>query len=386
MQEKPVDGTRKNYGSKRTKDLPGLSGIGSFVDHRHCGALAEATLYFLSSGSAWSRNKTRRQYMKITWIVAAGALCTGLAAGGPAQSADAYPTRPIRLIVPYPPGGSNDIVGRLMGQYLGERVGKTVVVDNRPGAGSTLGIALAAQSDPDGYTLVIISAAYAFGPSLYKKLPYDPVKSFLPVSKLGNGPNVFTVNPSVPAKSMQELIALAKAKPGTLNFASAGIGSAQHLWFSLFQMLAGVNIVHVPFKGGAPAMLDVMAGNSHLAIGTIVQMLPHIKAGKLRGLATGGLKRNAALPDLPTLDETGVKGYEGSNWWGIMVPAGTPKAIVNRLDKEFGAILSLDEVKKRFSSMGSEADYVSQDAFTRQIAAETVKWAKVAKQARIQAR
>src|SRR5690606_28906147 len=176
--------------------------------------------------------------------------CTGLAVPGFAHAADAYPSRPIRLIVPYPPGGSNDIVGRLVGQHLGERLGQTVVVDNRPGAGSTLGIGMAARSEPDGYTMVIISAAYAFGPSLYKKLPYDPVKSFVPVSKIGNGPNVFTVNPSVAAKTIGELVALAKAKPGTFNFASAGVGSAQHLWFEYFKMLTNVEIVHVPFKGG----------------------------------------------------------------------------------------------------------------------------------------
>lgn len=311
--------------------------------------------------------------------------CTGLAVPGFAQAADAYPSRPIRLIVPYPPGGSNDIVGRLVGQHLGERLGQTVVVDNRPGAGSTLGIGMAARSEPDGYTMVIISAAYAFGPSLYKKLPYDPVKSFVPVSKIGNGPNVFTVNPSVAAKTIGELVALAKAKPGTFNFASAGVGSAQHLWFEYFKMLTNVEIVHVPFKGGAPAMVDVVAGNSHIAIGTVVQMLPLIRSGKLRGLATGGLKRSGVLPDLPTLDEAGVKGYEGANWWGIMLPAGTSQAIVDRLDKEIGTILAQEEIKKRFVTMGAETDYLSKAQLSGYIEAETDKWRKVAKQAGIQA-
>src|SRR5690606_12687824 len=216
----------------------------------------------------------------------------------------------------------------------------------------------------DGYTMVVISAAYAFGPSLYKKLPYDPDKSFVPVAKMGNGPNVFTVNPGVVAKTINELVALAKAKPGTLNFASAGVGSAQHLWFEYFRMLTDVNIVHVPFKGGAPAMVDVVAGNSHIAIGTVVQMLPLIRGGKLRGLATGGTKRSGVLPDLPTLDEAGVKGYEGANWWGLMLPAGTPKAVVDRLDKEVGSVLALGEVKKKFTTMGAETDYLSQGEFT----------------------
>jgi tripartite-type tricarboxylate transporter receptor subunit TctC len=289
------------------------------------------------------------------------------------------------LIVPFPPGGSNDIIGRLLGQHIGEGVGQSVVIDNRPGAGSTLGIDIASKAAPDGYTVVIISAAYSFGPSLYKKLPYDPVKSFVPVAKIGDGPNVFTVNPNVPAKTIKELVALANAKPGTLNFASAGIGSAQHLWFEYFKMLAAVNIVHVPYKGGAPAMVDVIAGNAQIAIGTIVQMLPLIKSGKLRGLATGGRKRNAALADLPTVDEAGVKGYEGANWWGLMLPAGTPMAIVDRLDKETRDVLAKPEIQQQFSSMGADADYLSQDEFARFIGVETSKWTKVAKQAGIQA-
>ncbi len=323
--------------------------------------------------------------MNSACAVKVGAICAGLALIGPAVAAQTYPTRPVRLIVPYPPGGSNDIVGRLMGQYLGNRIGETVVVDNRPGAGSTLGIGIAARSEPDGYTMVIISAAYSFGPSLYKKLPFDPEKSFSPVSKIANGPNVFTVNPSVPARSIAELVALAKAKPGTLNFASAGVGSAQHLWFEYFKMLTGVDIVNVPFKGGAPAMIAVVAGNAQIAIGTVVQMLPLVRSGKLRALATGGKKRSAVLPDLPTLDEAGVKGYEGANWWGMMVPAKTSPAIVDRLDKEFAAILARDEVKKQFVTMGAEVDYASKGELTRYIQTETEKWAKVAKQAGIQA-
>lgn len=318
-------------------------------------------------------------------LMAVAAFGTGMLLDATSQAAESYPTRPIRLIVPFPPGGSNDIIGRLLAQQVGERVGQTVVVDNRPGAGSTLGIDIASKSAPDGYTMVIISAAYSFGPTLYKKLPYDPVKSFVPVAKIGDGPNVFTVNPNVPAKTIKELVALAKSKPGTLNFASAGIGSAQHLWFEYFKMLADVNIVHVPYKGGAPAMVDVIAGNAQIAIGTIVQMLPLIRSGKLRGLATGGRKRNAALADLPTVDEAGVKGYEGANWWGIMLPAGTSKAIVDRLDQEIKAVLEGNEVQKQFSTMGADAEYMPQGEFARFIADETAKWTKVAKQAGIQA-
>ncbi len=323
--------------------------------------------------------------MSTKYTIAGVVLLCGVIAGHAVQAAEAYPLRPIRMIIPFPPGGSNDILGRLVGQHVGERLGQTVVIDNRPGAGSTLGIGLAAQAEPDGYTILIISAAHAFGPSLYKKLPYHPVKSFEPISKLGTGPSVFTVHPSVPVKSMQDLVAYARANPGKLNFASAGVGSAQHLWFEYFKMRSGVNIVHVPFKGGSPAMVDVMAGNTQIAIGTIVQMLPLIKTGKLRGLATGGSKRNAALPDLPTLDEAGVKGYEGSNWWGVLAPAKTPKAIVDRLDKTFAAVLANDDIKTKFVNMGAEVDYLSQGELFRFLAAETDKWTKVAKQAGIQA-
>lgn len=310
--------------------------------------------------------------------------CAACAAFLPAaQAADAWPSRPIRMVIPFPPGGSNDIIGRMMGMHLSERLGKSVVVDNRAGAGGNMGIDIAAKSDPDGYTMLIISAAYAFAPSMYQKLPYDQIKSFVPVAKIGNGPNVVSVNPGLGVKTAKELIAMAKAKPGQLNFASSGVGSSVHLASELFKSMAQIDIVHIPFKGGFPAMVDVMSGNSHMVIGTVVQALPHIKSGKLRAVGVATKKRNPALPDVPTIDESGLPGYEASNWWGLMFPAGTSKAIVDRVDRELASILKLPEITKRFSADGAEPDHMSGPEFAKFIAVETAKWTRVVKQAGI---
>lgn len=302
---------------------------------------------------------------------------------GTACAAEDYPSRPLRLVVPFPPGGSNDTIARLMGIHLSERLGRSVIVDNRAGAGSLVGVEIGAKAPPDGHTLLAISASFAFSSALRAKLPYDPVRSFVPVAKLATGPVVFVVFPGLPVKTMKELVALARAKPGHLNFASAGVGSSQHLAYELFKIMTKVELVHVPFKGGAPAALDVMAGNSQTAVGSVISFIPHVRAGKLRALATGGLKRTTALPDVPTVDESVAPGYEGSNWWGILLPAGTPQSIVARLDKEFAGILGLDDVKKRLSYDGAEPDYRSQGDFCKFIAAETQKWARVVKAAGI---
>jgi tripartite-type tricarboxylate transporter receptor subunit TctC len=313
-------------------------------------------------------------------------VCTACAVSAPihaAQPADSYPSRPIRMIIPFPPGGSNDIIGRLVGLGLGERLGRSVVIDNRSGAGGNLGTELAANASPDGYTVLVISAAYAFAPAMYQKLPYDPFKSFVWVAKIGNGPNTLCVFPGLPVRTTKELIALAKAKPGQLNFASSGVGTSVHLASELFKMMAGIDIAHIPFKGGFPAMVDVMSGNSHIVIGTLVQSLPHIRTGKLRALGYAGKKRSAAVPDLPTIDESGLPGYEAANWWGLVLPAGTPAAIVNRLDRETAEVLALDDVKKRFASDGAEPEYLSQAEFGRYVVAETSKWTKVARAAGI---
>ena len=311
------------------------------------------------------------------WMLVACALLTGAAC-----AADSYPSRPIRLIVPFPPGGSNDIVARVIGQQLGERLGKPLVVDNRGGAGGLIGTETAVNAIPDGYTLLIVSVAYSYSPALYK-LPYDPVKAVVPVAQLGTGPNCVVVHPGVPVKSVKELIALAKAKPGTLNYATAGIGTFQHMSSELFRIMSGVDMVHVPYKGGGPATVAVIAGQAQLSIGSLLQVLPHIRPGKLRALATGGAKRAPALPDAPTVAESGLPGYEANNWWGIVAPAKISPAIVKKLNGEVAAVLGAPDTQKWFINEGAEAVSRTPEEFRAWIMAEMTKWTKVAKQAGI---
>jgi len=300
-------------------------------------------------------------------------------------AAQGYPARPVRLIIPFPPGGSNDIVGRMIAAQLGERLGQQLVVDNRGGAGGTIGTDLAARAPADGYTLLLVSTAYAFNTSIYRKLPYDPEKSFTPVALLGIGPGVLVVNPALPVNSVRELIALAKERPGRLNNASAGIGSFQHLASELFRIQAGIQWLHVPYKGGGPAMMDLMAGQADASVGSLIQMLPHIRSGKLKALGTTGARRSAVLADVPTVAEAGVPGYEATNWWGFLAPAGAPPAIVERLHQEVAAVQASPETKKRFETEGAEAREMSPAEFGAFIAAETAKWARVVKEAGITA-
>jgi tripartite-type tricarboxylate transporter receptor subunit TctC len=260
---------------------------------------------------------------------------------------------------------------------LGERVRTQVIVDNRGGAGGLIGTEMAANSPADGYTLLLISVGHAFNPSMYK-LPYDPA-AFAPVAMLGTGPVALAVNAAVPANSVKELIALAKQKPGQLHYASGGVGSFSHLASALFMSQSGVDVVHVPFKGGAPALVDVIAGNTQIALGSLVQTLPFINSGKLKLLGVGGTKRVPGLPDVPTIAEAGVPGYEATAWWGVLAPAGTPRAIIERLHKEFSSILTSAETKRRFETEGAEAVKMTPDEFGRFIAAETRKWAEVVK-------
>jgi tripartite-type tricarboxylate transporter receptor subunit TctC len=305
-------------------------------------------------------------------------LFAGMAHGQP------YPSKPIRLIVPFPPGGSNDIVGRMVGAQLGERLGQSVVVDNRGGAGGTIGSDMAAKAAPDGYTLLLISVAHAFNPAMYKKLPYDPEKAFAPIGMVAAGPVALTVHPSVPARSVEELIALAKANPGKLNYATAGIGSFQHLASELFKLQTGVDMVHIPYKGGGPAMMDTIAGQAQINMASLIQVIPHAKSGKLRLLATSGTKRSSLFPDVPTVAEA-VPGYDATNWWGLVAPAGTPQPILAKLHAELEALLRTDETRKRLESEGADVIRMTPAEFGRFIAEETQKWAKVVKQAGVTA-
>jgi tripartite-type tricarboxylate transporter receptor subunit TctC len=313
-------------------------------------------------------------------------LCAFIAALGLALSAGAqtYPAKPIRLIIPFPPGGSNDVVGRGIAAQLSAKLDKPVVVENVGGAGGLIGTEMAAKAAPDGYTLLLISVAFAFNPSIYK-LPYDPATAFTPVAILGSGPAVIAVTSRLPVSNLKELIALAKEKPGELNYATAGVGSFQHLASELFKQQAGLNIVHVPFKGGGPAMMDVIAGNTQIAVGSLAQMLPQIKGGKLKALGIGSLQRVPALPDVPTIAESGFPGFEVTNWWGVAAPAGTPRPVVERLNRELAAIVTSPETKKRFEAEGADPLHMTPDEFGRFIAQETAKWSRVVKDAGIRA-
>jgi tripartite-type tricarboxylate transporter receptor subunit TctC len=302
-----------------------------------------------------------------------------------AAAAQDYPTKPVRLIIPFPPGGSNDVVGRLIATHLSERLGKQVVVDNRgAGAGGVVGSEVAANAPRDGYTLLIISLAHAVNPWLYK-LPYDPIKAFTPITILASGPNVLVVNPELPVHSVKELLAAAKDKPGQLQYASAGVGSFQHLGGELFKLMAGVNILHVPFKGGGPAMIDVVGGHTKVMFSSLVQTTPHIRSGKLRALGTGGSTRNPVLPDVPTIAEAGVPGYEAVNWWGVVAPTGTPTAIIDKLHQEITAVQNSDEVKKHFATEGARVVQMSSAEFAAFIEKEMKKWERVVKEGGIKA-
>ena len=317
-------------------------------------------------------------------ISAAACAITALLALATAAPAQDYPVRPVRVIIPFPPGGSNDVVGRMITTGLGEKLGKQVVVDNRAGAGGVIGTELAAAAPPDGYTLLIISLAHAVNPWLYK-LNYDPIKSFAPVAIVGSGPNVLVVNPKVPAKSVKELIELARKEPGKLNLAHAGIGSFQHLGSSLFILMTKADIVQVPFKGGGPSMMDVIAGHSQVMMSSLVQTTPQIKSGKLIALGVGGKKRSAVLPDVPTIDEAGVPGYSAENWWGVIAPAGTPKLIIDKLRTALDAVQEAPATKEAFAREGADIVKMGQDEFARFIEAELKKWQVVVKEANIKA-
>ena len=313
----------------------------------------------------------------------AAAACALLALSGMAAAQD-YPNRPVRLIVPFPPGGINDIVGRVIGQHLGDRLGRQVIVENRGGAGGVVGSEFVANAPKDGHTLLIVSLAGAVNPWLYT-LPYDPVKSFAPVAMLVAAPNVVTVNPGLPANNINELVALAKSKPGELQYASSGVGTFLHLAGELFKIAAGVDILHIPFRGAGPALIDVVGGHTKVAFGSVTSSVAHVRAGKLRALGVGSMTRSAALPDVPTVAEAGLSGYEASNWIGIVATGGTPEPIVARLHKEISEILDSSEVQKLFAAEGADVVHMSTAQFGAYMTSEIDKWGRVVKQAGIKA-
>ena len=305
-------------------------------------------------------------------LVASAALA--LSSGG--AFAQGYPGQPIRFIVPYAAGGGVDIVARAIAPKLSERLGQSVVIDNRGGAGGNIGTELAAKTEPNGYTLVMGAAAFAINVSLYRKLPFDPLKDFVPISLIAATPNILAVHPAVPAKSVRELIQLARAKPGSLNYASAGNGTTSHLAAELFKTMASINMVHIPYKGTSPAVVALLSGEVAVMLAPALTLLTHIKANKVRGLAVTGTKRSPAFPGLPTVAESGLPGFEARQWYGVLAPAGTPKEIVTRLNSEIVTIVRSPEVTKRFLSDGSEPVGSTPEEFARYIKAEIAKWAK----------
>jgi tripartite-type tricarboxylate transporter receptor subunit TctC len=310
--------------------------------------------------------------------VFAGIAALVLAAHVVTGAAQPFPARPVRLVVPFPPGGSNDIVGRLVGAGLGERLGKQVVIDNRAGGNSIIGTDIVAKAEPDGYTLLVISTSFTTNPIIHK-LPYEPLKSFAWVAMLGVGPNVLAVTQSLPANSVKELIALAKAKPGQLIYASTGVGSNAHFGTELFKHMTGTDMLHVPYKGGGPALIDTIAGQAQLCLSSLIQAIGHIRSAKLRALATSGGKRSVILPDVPTISEAGVPGYETANWWGIAAPRGTPAAVIRRLNDEINAVLRMPDTEKRLVNEGAEPALKTPDELGRYVASEMAKWVQVAK-------
>ena len=296
-------------------------------------------------------------------------------------SAQAYPVKPIRIVVPFPPGGATDILARDVAQKLTEAWGQQVIVDNRPGAGGNIGSELVAHSAPDGYTLEMGTVGtHAINASLYAKMPYDHVKDFAPVILVAGVPNVLVVNNAVPANSVAELIAYAKANPGKLNFASSGNGTSIHLSGELFKVMAGVQMTHIPYKGSAPAMQDLLGGQVQLMFDNLPPSLPQIKGGKLRALAVTSSTRAPALPDVPTIAESGLPGFEASSWFGILAPAGTPPAIIAKVNAEVNKWLGSPEGKEKLAAIGANAAGGSPEDFARHIQTETAKWAKVVKE------
>jgi len=317
--------------------------------------------------------------LAIAFAFAAAALAS---TGAPAQS---YPQKTVRVVVPYAPGGNTDFTARVIAAKLTDVFGQQIVVENRPGGGTNIGSELVAKAPADGYTLLMGGASNAINMSFYPKMPYDTLRDFAPVILCVKGANVLSVHPSLPAKNLQELIALAKTRPGQLNYASSGLGSSNMMAGELLKLMAGVNIVHVPYKGNSPALTDTIGGQVEMIFSGVPALLPHIKSGRLRAIAIGSLKRFPALPDVPTIDASGLKGYEATTWFGLMAPAKTPKDIVARLNSEFGRILVSTEVHDRFMNEGIEPIGGTPEQFGAFIRDEIDKYAKVVKATNLRA-
>jgi tripartite-type tricarboxylate transporter receptor subunit TctC len=300
-------------------------------------------------------------------------------------AAQGYPSKPIKIVVPYPPGGFNDTLGRTLAAKFSEAWGQPSFVENKPGGNTLIGTDFVAKSPPDGYTLLIVAFPFAVTPSLTKQMPYDTLRDFAPVILAAQSPNLLVVNPQVPVKTVGELIALAKSQPGKLSYASTGNGSSNHISMELFKSMAGVDIVHIPYKGSAPAVSDLLGGQLAVMFDNVPNVLPQVKAGKLRALGTSGTKRTPLAPDVPTIAEAGVPGYEVTVWFGLVAPAGTPREIVQKLNAEVLKILALPDVRERFLAQGVEPVGSTPEQFGEHIRAQMSKWSKVVQDAGVKA-
>jgi tripartite-type tricarboxylate transporter receptor subunit TctC len=309
-------------------------------------------------------------------------LAAALLFAAPAGAQD-YPVRPIRLVAPFAPGGGTDISARLLAEPLGKALKETVVVDNRPGAGSVVGSEIVAKSNPDGYTLLLGNISMAFNAALYRKLPYDTLRDFAPISLVSDQPNILVAHPSLPAKSFKEFVALARSQPGKLTYASAGTGAGTHLAMELLMMSQKIDLVHVPYKGTGPALTALLGNQISVFFSTFASALPHVKAERLRAFAVTSLKRAGTLPEVPTVAESGVPGYEYSTWYGLLAPARVPRGILNRLNKETVAALNDPEVRQRYLSQGVDPIPSTAAHFAAYIKSETEKWSKVIVAAKI---
>jgi len=307
-----------------------------------------------------------------------------LAVSGVHAAEPAYPAKPVRIIVGFAPAGAADITARMLGQRLAALWGQPVVTDNRPGAGSTIGSEIAAGATPDGHTLMVVSASYAASAGLYKKLAFDPVKSFIPITMIAAGHNLLAAHPSVAAKTTKELIAYAKANPGKLTMGSAGTGSVTHLAGELFKLMAGIEVTHVPYKGGGPNLTALIGGEIQISVMSLSAAIGQVKTGRLKSLGITSLKRSVAVPDIPTVAESGLPGYEAKNWYGILTPAGTPKFVVAKLNRQINDILRTPDMIAALVKQGLEAEGSTSDAFSVYLKSEIAKWAKVVKASGLQ--
>ncbi len=311
------------------------------------------------------------------------ALSVVLAAGAFCAHAQTYPAKTVRFIIPFPPGGPTDIMGRLAAQRLTEAWGVQVVADNRAGAGGNIGAEMCAKSPPDGYTLCMLTVAQSISPSIYPRLGFDPLKDFAPVTLMATLPSLLMVHPSLPVKNVKELVALAKAKPGILTYASTGNGTSPHMLMEMFRWMAGVNLVHVPYKGASPAMIDQISGQIDVAFSTAIAALPFVQQGKVRAIAISTKERFPPLPDLPTVEQGGVNGFDGSSWQGVVMPANTPRDMVVKANAELAKMLKSPDMKEKILRQGGIASGNSPEEFAAFIKSETDKWAKVAKAAKV---